>query len=247
MRRLIFVGFIVTVLSGCASTVQISTLPDKNTEQIFRSGVPSLMSKKKHTVMISPEATTRQNNTRPSFILSVTNQGGQAFELDTTSVTANLDGSALRVFTFAEIQAEIKRQQAVSAVLVALGGAMQASAAQQQASYSQHGGRYGSGSQSGTYSGWSYNPAAGQAAANAVNVQTQQTLASIRQQGENALNAAATTLLQRTTILPGTSHGGKVLLTNVKVEKLKGREIVIDVDLQDEVHSFRFYESILAR
>lgn len=234
-------------LSGCASTVQISSVPDKNTTPIYRSGIPSLMSQKKHTVMISPEATTRRNASRPAFILSITNQSASSIEVDTTSVAASREGKSMKVFSFTEIQAEIRRQQAVSAFLVGLSGAMQASAAQQQASYSQYGGTYRSGSYGGTYSGWSYNPAAGQAAANAVNAQTQQNLAAIRQQGEGALAAAANTLLQRTTVLPGTSYGGKVLLANTTVEKGKPVELVIDIDLVDEVHTFRFIESVLEK
>jgi hypothetical protein len=237
----------LSVLSGCASTVKISALPGNDTEQIFRAGIPSLMSKKKHVVMISPEAMTRPNSSRPTFILSVTNLTDKSIEVDTTSVTASLDGKSLKVFTFDEVQAEIKRRQAISAALVAFGGALQASAAQQQASYSQYGGQYNTGAYSGTYQGWSYNPAAGQAAANAVNMQTQQNLSSIRQSGESALREAASNLLQRTTLLPGKSYGGKVVFANVSVEKEGGRELIIDVDLRDEVHSFRFLESVLPK
>lgn len=247
------------VLVGCASPIRTDPEIADGQERIYRDGLPALVSRKQHVVLVSPTTTVREGKERLRLIVSVANTSTTSLVVDTSNFSAMVDGRPLKVFTHDEIAQELKTRQAWAAFAVALGGAMQAASAQQQASYASTSGTYNSnttgnfnayGSRSnvygsfnattsGTYSGWTYNPAAGQAAAAAVNAKTEADMARLQAEGQGALNEAARTMLKRTTVFPRTSHGGQIVLGEFEVPET-GSTLELIATVQGETHTFRF-------
>ena len=220
--------FVAALTVGCATPIKTDPVTSSGQEQIFRDGIPALISKKQSVVLVSPATVIREGKDRLRLVVSVVNTSTGTFNVNTTDFSATVDGRKLKIMTYEEIAQEIKTKQAWGAFAMALAGGVQAASAQQQASYARtagsfnsntsgnintygaRGSAYGnySSSASGTYSGWTYDPAAGQAAAASVNAQTSANIASLQQNGRSALNDAARTVLQRTTVFPAHSHGG---------------------------------------
>lgn len=263
--RILAIIFLCLSLFGCASQVRVDPLLSTDQERIFRDGVPAVISKKGLVVLVAPAAVIRESKDQPKFVVSVANTTQASFDLDTTNFIALLDGKPLKVFTHAEIERDIKSKQAWSAVAVAMSGAMQAASAQQAASNSYTSGTYRSNTQgnfnsygrsniygsynastNGTYSGWTYNPAAGQAAANAVNAQTNSQLNMLQQQGQAALNEAARNMLKITTVAPGTSYGGQIVLASFEVPE-SGVNLELTVVVAGEEHKFQFINQLLKK
>lgn len=250
---------VVFLLAGCATSIRTDPVVADGQERIYRDGLPALVSRKQFVVLVSPATVIREGKERLRLIVSVANTSTSAFDLDTSSFSAVVDGRPLKVFTHDEIAQEIKTRQAWAAFAVALGGAMQAASAQQQASYASTSGRYNSNTTgnfntygttsnvygsynattTGTYSGWTYNPAAGQAAAAAVNARTDANMARLEAQGQGALNEAARTMLKQTTVFPQTSHGGQIVLGEFEVPET-GTTLELTARVQGEIHTFRF-------
>jgi hypothetical protein len=53
-------------------------------------------------------------------------------------------------------------------------------------------------------------------------------------------------MLRKTTVFPGMSHGGKITLSQVGVPE-RGLDLVLDITVDSETHSFKFFESILKK
>ena len=250
---------IVVLLAGCSTPIRTEPVISDGQERIYRDGLPALVSRKQFVVLVSPATVVREGKERLRLIVSVANTSTTSFDVDTSNFSAVVDGRPLKVLTHEEIAQEIKTRQAWAAFAVALGGAMQAASAQQQASYASTSGTYSSnttgnfnayGTRSsvygnynatttGTYSGWTYNPAAGQAAAAAVNAKTDADMARLQVQGQGALNEAARTMLKQTTVFPQSSHGGQIVLGEFEVPEA-GTTLELTAKVQGEIHTFQF-------
>lgn len=250
-------------LVGCATHVRTEPVVSDGQERIYRDGIPSLVSRKQFVVLVAPATVIREGKERLRLIVSVANTSPASFDIDTSNFSATVDGRPLKVFTHDEIAQEIKSQQAWAAFAVALGGAMQAASAQQQASYASTTGTYNSNTSgtfnaygtrsnvygnynattTGTYSGWTYNPAAGQAAAAAVNAKTDANLSRLQAQSQSALTEAARTMLKQTTVFPQSSHGGQIVLGEFEVPDT-GASLEVTARVQGEVHTFLFTQQI---
>ena len=246
------------LIAGCASPIKVAPVLLANQEQIYRDGVPAVISRKGLVVMAAPVAVIREGKEQPKFIVSVANTSQSRFDIDTSNFSASVDGQTIKIFTHDEVVSDIKSKQAWAAFAVAMGGALQAASAQRQASNSYNSGTYNSNTSGnfntygssnlygnynattvGTYSGWTYNPAAGQAAANAVNARTDSQLESLQQQGQAALGEASKNMLKQTTVAPGTSHGGQIVLASFDVPE-SGRTLELRVSVAGEEHLFKF-------
>jgi hypothetical protein len=246
-------------LVGCATPIRTDPVITDGQERIFRDGLPALVSRKQYIVLVSPTTTVREGKERLRLIVSVANTSTTSFDLDTSNFSAMVDGRPLKIFTHDEIAQEIRTRQARAAFAVALGGAMQAASAQQQASYASTSGTYNSNTTgnfnaygnrsnvygnynattSGTYSGWAYNPAAGQAAAAAINAKTDADMARLQANGQGALNEAARTMLKQTTVFPQSNYGGQIMLGEFEVPET-GSTLELIAKVQDEMHTFQF-------
>lgn len=247
------------VLGGCAGPIRTTPVPAGNQVRIYRDGLPAVISRKQFVVMVSPSTLVREGNERMRFVVSVANTSTEPLDLDTTNFSATVDARPIKIMSHEEVVAEIRKRQAIAAFAVALGGAMQAAAAQQQASTSYNYGTYNRsttgtfnayGQQSrvygnytantvGTYSGWTYNPAAGQAAAAAVNAQTSSNLDRLQADGAAALSEAARNMLKMTTVFPSSSHGGQLVLAEFEVPE-SGNTLELVAEVRGERHVFVF-------
>jgi predicted MPP superfamily phosphohydrolase len=225
----------VLLLASCASQIKVDPVLLENQERIYRDGVPAVISRKGLVVVAAPVKVIREGKEQPKFIVSVANTSSSQFDIDTSNVVASVDGLPLKVFTHEEVADDIKSQQAWAAFAVAFSGGMEAASARQQASTSYN---YNANS-TGTYTGWTYNAAAGQAAADAVNSRTNSQLALLQHEGQAALDDAQRDILKRTTVLPGTSHGGQIFLATFEVPE-SGSTLDLKVSVAGEDHQFRF-------
>lgn len=255
------IALCAAVLAGCASPVRTEPTTLAGQSQIYRDGVPSTISKKRYVVMASPSNTVREGKERMRLVVSVANTSSDPIDISTANFLAAVDGKPLKILTYEEIAQEIKSKQAWAAFAVALGGAMQAAAAQQQASYRSTYGAYNArtsgtvntygartnnfsnfnANTSGTYTSWTYDPAAGQAAANAVNADTVANMSALRKQGEAALRSAADNLLKRTTVFPNSSYGGQLVVSEFEVPAT-GATLEIVANIDGETHIFQFQQ-----
>jgi hypothetical protein len=260
------VALSAAVLAGCASPIRTEPTTLAGQTQIYRDGVPSTISKKRYVVMASPSNTVREGKERMRVVVSVANTSSDPIDISTANFLASVDGKPLKILTYEEIAQEIKSKQAWAAFAVALGGAMQAAAAQQQASYSSTYGTYNTrtsgtvntygartnnfsnfnANTSGTYTNWTYDPAAGQAAANAINANTAANMSALRVQGEAALRLAADNLLKRTTVSPNSSYGGQLVVGDFDVP-VTGATLELVARIDGETHTFQFQQQHAGR
>lgn len=251
---------LITALTvGCAVPIKTDAVATGGQQRIFRDGIPALISSKQSVVLVSPSTVVREGKDRLRLVVSVVNISTTTFDLNTTDFSATVDGRQLKILTYDEITREIKSKQAWAAFGMALAGGMQAASAQQQAGYARTTGTYNSNTAgtvnaygtrgstygnynsntSGTYEGWAYNPAAGQAAAAAVNAQTSANIANLQANGQSALNEAARNILKQTTVFPQNSHGGQIVLAEFEVPEI-GALLELTAKIQGEIHQFQF-------
>ena len=245
ISRLATPFFVAISICGCATQVRVDPILLANQDRIYRDGVPTVISRKGVVVMLSPVSVVREGKERSRFVVSVSNTTQRPFEIDTTNLSASIDGKPIRIYTYEEIAQQIKTRQAWAAFATAAGGAMEAASVAQTASNTYTSGSYKSNTSgsyqsetaekfspygarvntvgsykantTGSYSESTYNPGAGQAAAAAVNAKTEAEMASLQAQGQAELNDASRTLLKMTTVFPGSSHGGQIVLAEFDI------------------------------
>jgi hypothetical protein len=249
------------LLSGCASTEHISLSAGPSEQSITRDGIPTLLSTKQQIVMVRPVASTIRHGHRPAFVVAVYNRGNRPIELRVSDITAtetSLTGkSAIHVFSYDELVAEIRRKQAWATFGVALAGAAGAMSAA-NAGYTHTYGTY-SGSSYGTYSGGlngtynsntmgtyaatTYDPAKAYAAQAINNAQTAANMTAVQAQGQQRLNELQNTILKDNTVMPGEWVGGIVVLDVPRNAPDGVASYQINVDFGNEIHTFAVTES----
>ena len=115
-------------LSGCASSDTVSLLASDGQQAITRDGAPSLISAKRNVVMLQSGGEEFSSGLRPHFVIAVLNMQPSTVEFSPTNVTAKVvdrtgTSRPLKVFSYAELVAEEKRQETVAAIGAALVGA----------------------------------------------------------------------------------------------------------------------------
>lgn len=251
----------VTLLPGCASLVRVEGVKSPGQQVVYKDGTQVVLSQKSTVVAVQPLNNTWNSNEHPRFVVSVTNRTPSPLDIDVTSVSANYRGENVKIYTYEEVTAEIKRKQSLRAFAVALGGAMRAYGASQAASTSYVSGSYsgntygsvnayGSGGLAygnysansyGTYSARVYDPAAGQAAATAVQAETNQQMESVRADAEAALGDARRSMMKRQTVMPGESYGGVVVLGEISAPEAHGDDLVLSVSFGGDEDKFKFH------
>lgn len=244
MRHTLAIISLIAILApGCAShRVQLTAAPDQET--IIRDGLPSLVSKKKHIVMLRPNSTLLRGSSRPAFTLAVMNLGKKPENLFESSISASqsIDGKShvMKVFSYAELVREEETRQAIAALGVAFSGAARAYSAANAGYVSHTGSVYSSGpygSSYGTYHGTSYDPARAQLAQQAASAQTQFDMATVQAEGEKNLAALQNTILKDNTVMPGEWIGGTVVL-DVPQSDATTKPYTITVNFAGEQHEF---------
>lgn len=241
------------LLQGCATTLKLDPVASEEQKEIFQGGTETLISAKESLVAIRPSTNSYQSVQRPSLVVSVTNGTDEPYNFGPENISASINGQSVKVFTYDELVAEVKRQQAWAAVAAALNGAAQSMNAA-NAGYTYNSGTYNSsyygsgysGYGYGSYSGYTYNAAAVQQAQAAANAQTQANMAAIKTQTDEALNQLASTMLRKETVFPQKTFGGYITLDKLPVPD-SPNEVIINIAVGAEVHQFKFMLTKVAK
>jgi hypothetical protein len=247
MRKIVFIFLLISFLQGCATTLRLDPVAIEGQQEIYQEGTETLISAKNSLVAIRPSTNTYQSVQRPTLVVSVLNGTKKPFNFSTEDIDVYANGKPVKVFTYDELVAEVKRQQACAALAVALGGVAQSMNAA-NAGYTYHSGTYNSsyysnygysGYGSGSYSGYSYNPAAALQAQAAANAQMLTNMTVIKSQTNQALNELGSIILKKSTVFPQKMHGGYIKLEKIQVPEA-ANNILVKINAGDETHEFNF-------
>jgi hypothetical protein len=250
------VALALLLLGGCASTEHISLIAGPSEQSLTRDGIPTLVSNKRQVVMVRPVASTIRRGQRPAFVVAVYNRSNRPIEFRVSNITAAetalTDRSAIHVFTYDELTAEIRRKQDWATFGVALGGAAGAISAA-NAGYTHTYGTYSAnssgiysgalngtynGTTMGTYSATTLDPGRAYAAQAINNAQTAANMAAVQAQGQQRLGELQNRILKDNTVLPGEWVGGIIVLDAPATGPNGVANYQIDIRFGDEVHTF---------
>ncbi len=231
--------------AGCSSAA-VELLPTADQEFLVRDGMPTLVSKKQHMVMLRPNYRKIDGNGRPAFTVVVLNRGANPETLLEKNLTASqmIKGTryTLRIHRFDELVSEEQAEQKRRVIVAALSGAARAMSAA-NAGYVQTTGQvnaYGSyGSAYGTYSSTTYDPMRAQLAQQVAQAQTQSEFSSLQQVGEQNLQMLEGTILKDHTVMPGEWYGGTIVLDPLHSASSNGKSYFdISIIYGGEQHTF---------
>ena len=253
MKKLIILMFAVGSLQGCAMTLKLDPVASGKQKEIFQGGIETLVSAKQSLVAIRPSSNSYQSVHRPSLVVSVTNGTDKPYNFGPKNISASINGKFVKVFTYDELVAEVKRKRAWAAVAAALNGVTRSMNAA-NAGHTYNSGTYNSsyngsgysGYGRGSYSGYTYNAAAAQQAQASANAQTQAEMATIKAQTDQALNQLASRMLRKETVFPKKTFGGYLTLDKLPVPE-SANEVIIKISVGGEVHQFTFMLSKVAK
>jgi hypothetical protein len=173
---------------------------------------------------------------RPAYLIAFYNAGSEPVNIGLEDIHVTVNGEPLRVFPVEEMQRQAKNDAGWKSALLALGGALSATAAaNQRNTYS--------GSISGPYGTYFVSASgpslAGQLRAQQIQDDTVQSIAAVQYQLDRTLELFDDQMIQRTTVDPQASYGGMIIL-----DKLKHGdppfEIRLDVDWNGERYLFAY-------
>jgi hypothetical protein len=209
-------------------------------ETVVRDGVPALISKKQHVIVMRPISKTQASHGRPSFVLAVLNRGNRPVTMrveDIQAISTKPKQIAIRIYTFEELTSEAQAQRNAQLTLALLSGVAGAVSASQAGYSHTTGSVYGANSY-GSFSATTYNPAVAQMAANQNAAITASNMEGIQAQGEQRLAELQNTILKDHTLMPGEWHGGVIVLDEPEKGETGSAEYEIRVQLDSEVHAF---------
>jgi hypothetical protein len=244
----------VVFLSACATNDRVSLVAEPNQQALTRNGVPALISKKKHLVMLRPSGTTMRSGARPSFVVAIRNMSSAPLELRTADLRAELvtgkaKNMAMRIHSYEQLVEEAEDEQKTRLVIAALGGVANsmsaANAGYVRTTGSYTGSTYGAspGSFSGSYSATTYDPYRAQAAQRAASAETATNMEAIQAEGEHNLAVLESTILKDHTLLPGEWFGGAIVLDAPQKSEAGRAEYLVTIPLTGDEHTFRVAQS----
>jgi hypothetical protein len=175
-------------------------------------------------------------NNRPIFAVAFYNAGPEPVNIGLEDIHASSNGAPLAVFSVEELERQAKHKAFWTQVGLALVGGVGAAAAASRRDYS-HGtitGPYG------TYTiHTSYPSLAGQLQADRITTDTAWGMAAIQYQLDRTIELINEHVVQRTTVDPGSTYGGIVVLDKLKAGD-PPFELHVDVDWNGERYPFAY-------
>jgi hypothetical protein len=217
---------------------------------MYKDGTEAVVSKKLSVVVVRPSTKTYTSEQRPTFVVSVFNGTDKPIVFSTENISASVDGSPLKVFSYDELVEELENTRKRILIAAALAGVAESISAAQAGNqytygnfttryYGNHG-YYGSGY--GTYSGYTYNPAAAAQAQAAANAQMNQNFANITSSFNAALFHLSSTILKKETVFPNQWHGGYITLQQGPIPE-SSNTLSLKVIFGEEEHNFEFVQT----
>lgn len=233
-------------IAGCVALISISApaiaadkwaiqpVPTGQETVRYDKGVPTLdLEMKDGVVQITPLPL---DHGSLSFGVAVYNDGRQPVNMGTENVSVQFGTIPVPVFTRETLEKKAKnRAMWASIALAAAGGLAAYGAASQRNHY-----RSTFVTPRGTYrSHWSGPSAAGQIQAAAIAAGTGVGIASINNQLDRTLAELGDEIVQTTTVDPGESYAGRIVLAKIKPSKLPAR-VQVTVNWNGEAYPFTF-------
>jgi hypothetical protein len=234
-RALLFVGLLSLASSAAAEgPFDVHGLIVGNEGARYVKGVPTLdLQQQRGAVQLRSFGF---YNNRPVFALAFYNAGAEPVNIGLEDIHVTKDGESLRVFSVQELERQAKQKAWWTQFGMAMLGGISAGLAASQRNYyhSTITGPYGS------YSIHSSYPSlAGQLRANAIQADTAYGMAAIQYQLDQTIAIMNNHVVQRTTVDPGSSYAGLVVLDKLKTGK-PPFELRIDVDWNGERYPFAY-------
>lgn len=175
-------------------------------------------------------------NNRPVFAIAFYNGGSEPVNIGLESLHVSAAGLPLRIFSVQELERQAKKKAWWTQFGMAMLGGLSAGAAASQRNY------YHStiSSPYGTYSVHSSYPSlAGQLRANAIQRDTAYSMAAIRYQLDQTIDMVNNHVVQKTTVDPGSSYAGLIVLDKLKTAA-PPFELRVTADWNGERYPFAF-------
>jgi hypothetical protein len=237
--RLVAAALAAALLSGCAVSYSVTPLSSGEQTVRYDRGTPTLFDdKEKGSVQITPLGVAPDG--RLVFGMAIFNKGAAASNFGIENLTS-MDASklALKVYSKDELEHEARVRAQWQAFAAVLAGAAGAYAAQQNAYSTTNATLFTPRGGVATLTATTYDPAAAAIGTAAAAAATGYTLNSIRNSMDDTLAHLNGSMLQMTTIDPGRSYGGEVV-----VDMPKGRDypkqFSVETNWNGEAYSFDF-------
>lgn len=228
----IFIPLFIATSNGCSSFARIESIQHKNQDLEYHRGYGYLSAKGKNSVVsVVPTARHYKVNLRLSFLVLVTNTGSQPFLFSEDNISAEINEFQALVLSSDQLLLEAKKQSEsaqMAAVLLGISAQMNAS----NAGYTKHTetsniSMYGPGGTAQGQvktSGTSFDQSKAYAAQQQAQQQTADLLDNIHANERQAVRTIESSFIQKTTLRPGQSTSGVVV-----IELPKFRDPVNDI------------------
>ncbi len=244
--KLIFSFSLLALLAGCA-TPMISYQPSDNQAVAYNQGVGAITWETSEMVAtIYPTFRLQAVSDIPTFTLMVQNKTDHNIDFMPENVLAYLDGQACHLYSYEERVGQIRSSARKRKVALAIAGGLAAGAAAYSASHQTV--NYSSYGQIGYRQFWTsgsmqiYDPAAGMLAGAAVGAATGVGIHQIAREAGYE-EQAAQAIFQHTTIRPGTTIAGQLML-RLRRNQEKFSAVELDVPIGGEPSTFKFTKKI---
>jgi len=237
----------IAVLStGCATVKLASYTPEESGQEVrYDNGVGIITAENDDVLLVMYPTFKLQEPTEiPTFTLSITNKTDHLLNFNPANITASIDSKPNGVYSLEQRVGEIRSNKIKAQVAMAIIGGISAAAAANAASHS-----------SSTYTSYgyvgrtpfaqtarvdSYDPLAGMVVGGAVIAGTGVAIHQIENSAGNQ-EAAAQGILQRSTLAPGQTVTGQVMIRRSKKGGQMGEhEVQLVIPVETHANTFRF-------
>ncbi len=234
----IVVLFIGLSLSACSTTYSVTPVPLDKQDVRFDRGTPTTFAEgAQGALQVTPLGV--NDDRQLVFGIAAFNKGHESrnFGVEDLSLST-LNGSNIKLFTYAELVHKEKVKATWRAVAVALSGAAAAYSANANA-YSTTTGYVSTPYGGASYYSRTYDPAVAYAGTAAASAATAYGLVSIKNSLDRTVAGLRGHVLQTTTIDPGDSYGGEVIADGLPKGKLP-QDVVLSVQWNGDDYKFHY-------
>ena len=236
MRAVIFTGFLSIAAPAIAGDkpFDVHGLIIGNEGARYLKGVPTLdLQQQRGAVQLRSLGF---YNNRPMYVIAFYNGGTEPVNIGLEDIRVTKDGETLRVFSVQELERQAKKKAWWTQFGMALAGGFSAAAAANQRDYY----RSSISSPYGTFTVHSSYPSlAGQLRAQSITMNTAYGIAAVQYQLDQTIDMVNNHVVQRTTVDPGSTYGGLIVLDKLKSGK-PPFEIRISADWNGERYPFAY-------